>query len=148
MMPRNGVRWLAVAVSIGMAAAVIAGLLVVGSPAHQRTLRLDARRVSDLSLISLQITNYWSQHKSLPADLMTINAGRGHASDPVSGAAYGYMVTGPETYRLCADFDAASESEERGRMGYIPPSQEQRWQHPAGKRCFDMNGKSGGAPSP
>ena len=146
MMPRKGVRWLAIAVSIGMAAAVIAGLAVVGSPAHQRALRMDGRRVSDLSRISLQVMGYWSQHKSLPPDLAAIDAEQIHTADPVSGVAYGYVVTGPDTYRLCADFDAASESEEMGRDGYIPPGG-QRWHHPAGKHCFDMDRKSPGAPS-
>ena len=147
MMPRHGVRWLAIAASVGMAAAVAAGLFVVGSPMHQRALRLDGRRVSDLSRISLQIVGYWSQRKSLPADLAMVDAGRDRISDPVSGAAYGYVVTGPETYRLCADFDAPSESEDRGHEGYIPSSGERRWHHPAGRHCFDMDRKSGGMPA-
>lgn len=145
MTPRNGVRWLAIAASIGMAGAVVAGLFVVGSPAHQRALRLDSRRVSDLSRISLEIMGYWSQHKSLPPDLMVVDAERGHTSDPVSGVPYGYFVTGTETYRLCADFDAASEPEGREFGSYVPAVNELRWQHPPGKRCFDLNGKSVGA---
>lgn len=147
MMPRHGVRWLAIAASVGMAAAVAAGLFVVGSPMHQRALRLDGRRVSDLSRISLQVMSYWSQHKSLPPDLTVVDAGGGHIGDPVSGAAYGYVVTGPETYRLCADFDVPSESEDRGHEGYIPPSSEQRWHHPPGRHCFDMDRKSVGTPT-
>jgi hypothetical protein len=144
MSTRNGVRLLAIAASIGMVAAVIAGLYAVGSPMHQRALRMDSRRVSDLSRISLQMTWYWSQHKSLPSDLAALGTAHGVISDPVSGTPYEYAAAGPETYRLCASFEAASEPEGRSFGSYVPSGTGLRWNHPAGKHCFELDAKSGG----
>ncbi|MHA6204695.1 hypothetical protein ACXU4B_09750 [Dyella soli] len=145
MTARTGVRILAVAASIGMAAAILAGLLVLGSPMHQRALRLDSRRVSDLSVISLQITEYWSQHKALPPDLASLGMARNLTGDPVSGAAYEYAVIGAEKYRLCASFDAASEPSGRSSGAYIPAGSALRWDHPAGKHCYELGAKHGSA---
>ena len=139
MMSRHGVRLLAIAASLGMAAAIVAGLSVIGSPMHQRALQLDSRRVSDLSLISMQVSAYWSQHKSLPPDLASLNLAHPMTSDPVSGAAFEYATTGNETYRLCANFDAASDAEGRPPGAYVL-----HWNHPAGRHCFDLGAKYGG----
>lgn len=139
MMPRLGVRVIAIAACLSMGAAVVAGLGVLGSPVHQRALQLDARRVSGLSLVSMQISAYWSQHKSLPTDLSSLKLARPMTSDPVSGAAFEYATTGKETYQLCANFDAASESEGRTFGTYAI-----RWDHPAGRHCFDLGTKFSG----
>ncbi|MGO4503694.1 MULTISPECIES: hypothetical protein [unclassified Dyella] len=139
MMPRLGVRLLAIVASLGMAAAIVAGLGVLGSPMHQRALQLDSRRVSDLSLISMQVSAYWAQHKSLPPDLASLKLAPPMTSDPVSGATFEYATTGKETYRLCAKFDAASESEGRSLGTYVL-----RWNHLAGRYCFDLGTKYGG----
>lgn len=136
MMPRPGVRLLAIAASLGMAAAIVAGLGVLGSPMHQRALQLDSRRVSDLSLISMQVNAYLAQHKSLPPDLASLKLAPPQAGDPVTGAPFEYATTGKETYQLCARFDAASESEGRPFGTYAP-----RWNHPAGRYCFDLGTK-------
>jgi hypothetical protein len=40
----HGSRFLAIAASVAMAAAVVAGIVVLGPPSHQRSLRLDERR--------------------------------------------------------------------------------------------------------
>lgn len=138
MMPRHGVRLLAIVASLGMAAAIVAGLGVLGSPMHQRALQLDSRRVSDLTVISMQVSAYWSLHKSLPPDLASLKLAQPMTSDPVSGAAFEYATTGKETYRLCANFDAASESDGRS-YGAINV----RWNHPAGRHCFDLGTKYG-----
>ena len=138
-MPRHGVRLLAIAASLGMAAAIVAGMGVLGSPMHQRALQLDSRRVSGLSLVSMQVNAYWSQHKSLPPDLASLKLASPMTSDPVSGATFEYATTGNETYRLCANFDAASESEGRSYGAYAL-----HWNHPAGRHCFDLGTKYGG----
>ena len=139
MMPRHGVRLLAIVASLGMAAAIVAGLGVLGSPMHQRALQLDARRVSNLNLIAMQVGGYWSLHKSLPPDLASLKLAQPMSSDPVSGAQFEYTTTGNDTYRLCANFDAASESDGTPLASYTG-----RWSHPAGRHCFDLGTKYGG----
>lgn len=142
MRSRTGVRLLAAAACISMAAAIVAGLQIVGSPMHQRALQLDLRRVSDLSLISMQITTYWPQHKSLPPDLASLDLPRDRTIDPVSGVVYDYATVGAETYRLCATFELPSESEGSTRV-YSASAVALRWDHPAGRHCFERDAKYG-----
>lgn len=144
MRSRTGVRLLATAACLGMAAAIVAGLRVVGSPTHQRSVQLDLRRVSDLSLMTMQISTYWSQHKSLPRDLASLDLAKDRTTDPVSGAAYDYVAVGAETYRLCATFELPSEPEGSARI-YSASAVALRWDHPAGRHCFERGAKYGNA---
>jgi hypothetical protein len=143
MSSRNGVKLLAIVASIGMIAAIAAGLGALGSPKHQRALQLDSRRVTDLSRISMQISAYWSQHKSLPPDLAAIDTTRSQVSDPISGVPYEYGVVDSETYRLCGNFDAATEPEGGSVGGFSASGFGLRWRHPAGKHCFNLSAKYG-----
>lgn len=131
-------RALMVAVSAVMLAAVMAGAWVIGSPGHQRALRLDAERSGDLMQISARLSSYWSTHKALPTSLEILNVPDRYAKDPATGQAYAYSVIAGSGYRLCAQFDAASEpGMERG--GYMPAGSS-RWDHPsAGLHCFDVD---------
>ena len=47
-------------------AAVVYGFILVGSPASQRVLRFDERRVSDLQSISFALDSYWLRNEQLP----------------------------------------------------------------------------------
>lgn len=126
MIGHRASRTLAIAASIAMAAAVIAGLVVLGSPAHQRHLRLDRKRVKDLGMLNTMISLYWQQHQTLPPDLKAVDAGR-YLGDPVSGEPFGYVVTGKRSYRLCARFDLPSDPEDTGVFST----------HPSGQHCID-----------
>jgi len=96
--------WLAVAATIAMLAVTGAGLWILGTPAHQRALRLDARRVQDLRMLSSNISIYWKIHKSLPPDLEHLDASPQRLRDPQSGIPYEYAITGDTDFRLCAHF--------------------------------------------
>jgi hypothetical protein len=130
---RAGVRLLIAAASIAMLAAVVAGMWAMGSPAHQRAVRLDDRRVMDLARLSNRIDSYWTQHKQLPAELHALDAANTFDNDPVSGT-YTYAPHGEAAYQLCAVFDAASEADDTSRYG--TPYQRDDWTHPAGRYCF------------
>lgn len=126
-------RRLATAVSLAMAAAVIAGLLVLGSPARQRSVHLDERRVADLGQLGTAMRLYWQQHHALPADLQALALPRAASRDPATGEAYGYAVIGEDRYRLCARFDLAT----------APDADAQPWlgnlgRHPAGWYCVEQ----------
>lgn len=140
---RGGVRWLIVAASAVMLGAVVAGMCVLGPPSHQRELRLDQRRVANLATLSASINFYWTEHKSLPADLATIDSAHRFTRDPVSGAPYDYAVTGSDGYRLCAVFAAASESDGVPAFAVAVPPVPSGWDHPAGKHCFNRSMKAG-----
>ena len=135
---RPGVM-LAAAASLAMAAAVAGGLWMIGSPVHQRALRLDERRVAALQSVALAVHNHWAEHHALPSRLaaMTWVHGGGDVRDPVSGAPFEYAVTGEQDYRLCATFDAASEPEQPQR-GRLLSAEAIEWAHPAGRYCFAL----------
>jgi len=52
----------ALAGSAAVAAAVIAGLYVIGAPSEERALRLDERRLTDLMRLTAAVDAYWSMH--------------------------------------------------------------------------------------
>lgn len=53
----------------------------MGSPAQQRTWRLDDKRVNDLQNIQSQVINYWQQKEKLPMTLSEL-------SNPMTGYSF------------------------------------------------------------
>ena len=141
-MSRAGLRGFVAAVTLVVAATVIAAIAVLGSPAEQRKLRFDERRVSDLIGIKRAVTLYVHQHEALPPDLAALAnlpGARIQTSDPETGAAYEYSVVSAKSYRLCAVFARRSE----GDRTPAPYFNESGWEHEAGHRCFDRTESAG-----
>ena len=137
----GGVRVLVAAAIAVMAGAVGAGLYVLGSPAHQRDLRLDQRRVDDLALLSQAIDDYARLHGAPPADLHALQLGPDPARftrDPVTAVPYGYGTASARGYRLCATFAAATPPQAAAGYGMLPNLHGVRRPHPAGHHCFDL----------
>ncbi|OGN33837.1 MAG: hypothetical protein A3F98_02075, partial [Candidatus Yanofskybacteria bacterium RIFCSPLOWO2_12_FULL_41_8] len=61
------------ALIILVAVGVAAGFWIAGSPAQQRAIRFDERRVSDLSNIQYQVLNYWQRKQVLPQNTQQLN---------------------------------------------------------------------------
>lgn len=122
-------------------AAALAIVLVVlalgfhrlGSPANQRAIAADERRVTDLRAIAQQIA---AQHREAPPPrLADLRQSRFlHLSDPVTRARYEYNLKSGTTYELCATFDTASaEGDERwGQLSLF-------WRHPKGRYCYELD---------
>ncbi len=131
----GGSKNLAIIVTVIVVLSITAAILLLDPPAVQRQRRLDARRVKDLTGISYSIDSYWERKKSLPPDLATLEREPGLGvplKDPQTGIAYGYEVTAPKSYRLCAVFELDSSDESREyRLS-------RKWSHGAGKQCFDL----------
>lgn len=120
---------LAVAVT---SAAVIAGLIVSGSPQRQRELRLDERRVSDLRNLSSAISRHFRDTGRLPETLDRLVDGRILSTmprDPETNETYAYEIDGPREFRLCAEFLLASH----------PPGTGEFWSHTDGQQCFSFD---------
>lgn len=117
---------------IVIAAAVVAGLMITGSPREQRLARFDERRVTDLSSLSNSLSRHYLETGELPETLTELMDGRIRSSlprDPVTDRSYGYEFTGPRRFELCAEFARAS-----------PASMEDEfWAHPAGRECFEFD---------
>jgi hypothetical protein len=119
-------------VAVVVAAAVIAGLILLGAPAEERARRLDERRVQDLSGIARATDVYWTRTSRLPASLDELRRETGAevlSTDPASGAPYQFRALDGAQYELCATFDGESrESDRGGEAGF--------WSHRAGRQCF------------
>ena len=133
-----GARILAFIAGATVSAAVIAGIVILGSPKRQRQLRLDERRVEDLIDIQRDVNFYWQRHKALPPDLLTLSREPGHGAprvDPERGNPYELEITGAESFRLCAVFTFDS-SEVPEQTRYFS---KESWTHGVGRQCFDLS---------
>ena len=121
----------AVAIAAG---AVVAGLIIVGSPGNARMRRLDERRLQDLLNISRAMNGYWTRNARLPAslgELLQSPATYVESRDPLTSQPYAYAIVGGTTYELCADFQVDSREEGNAYFGRF-------WSHPAGRHCFRL----------
>jgi hypothetical protein len=135
-------RILAIAVSLAVVAVVIAAVVIIGPPAAQRERRGDAARISDLEIIQNAVTAYVERHAALPQNLATLATEPGYAlstSDPATGTAYGYEVTGTMSYRLCASF--TTDTARPGRDERPDYAYSVDWAHGAGRQCFERHAK-------
>ena len=127
-------RWLAIAASLLVVAAVVASMLVMGSPGSQRESRLDRQREQDMKRIASAIDRRTVAGKPLPADLASLASEPGRRlpiADPATDAPYVYEITGVHSYRLCAVF--TTDTAEESRNAWI----DQDWLHGPGRQCFD-----------
>ena len=135
MIPGNPHRSLAVAATIVVAGAVIAGLATMDSPARQRQQKLDAHRVEDLKGIQSAINTYWRVQGALPQDLSTLASSfRVETADPDIGGPYSYEVESAEAYRLCAVFSVDSREQPSPTYYTGAPN----WAHGVGRSCFEL----------
>lgn len=89
--------------------AVVFSFMIMGSPAKQRQLRLDDRRISDLQSIQYQVIYYWQSKEKLPeklSDLVNPISGYSLPVDPEfdKGNTYEYSVKDKLKFELCATF--------------------------------------------
>lgn len=112
--------------------AVVAGLIIAGSPAEQRRLRADDHRVRDLQRLSSTIQRYYRDTEKLPADLGTLINGwatTGIPLDPETEQEYAYEIVDADHYRLCAEFARDSR----------PSLPTDFWTHGSGRQCYSFD---------
>ena len=127
-------RTLAIVAAVVVTAVVVAGIVLMDSPTHQRMLKLDIRRVQDLQQIEFAVKAYERSEKKLPPDLSALAALPGvrvPATDPETGAGYEYSARGDTNFELCAIF--ATDTKEQANQNWYPGSQ---WPHGVGRTCF------------
>jgi hypothetical protein len=123
-----------------MAAAALVAVLVVlalgfhhlGSPADQRAINSDERRIDDLRSIA-----QWIHFRPMPLPAtLTESPQSSPASlkDPVTHVPYEYHPKSGTAYELCATFAAAGTEDEdtyRPRSAF--------WNHPKGRYCYQLD---------
>lgn len=131
-----------------VAAAVVAGFFVVGSPAQERMRRFDQQRIQHLQSLQWEVVNYWQSKNKLPEKLSDLNDSlRGFSvpKDPQTSQDYEYNVRNEQTFELCATFNKSGNSVNGGPYPVrekIPTPvgglyQADYWQHDAGRACFE-----------
>jgi hypothetical protein len=128
-------HWLLVLAGMVVLATVAWAIAVMGSPAEQRRMRIDERRVDDLRQVEAAARAYRTGTGALPDTLDAIVARPGVAldvSDPETGSRYEYRKTAGDAFELCATFVTdTGANREAGRRW-----QEPRWAHGKGRHCF------------
>lgn len=126
--------------AVAVVAAVVLGLVAVGSPGRARERGLDVARVDNLRAIVHGIDVYWERNGSLPRSLDALVGERDIdvplISDPQTGEPYSFRVTGEKGYQLCATFSLDAPDDRASLRVY--PYRERFWRHAAGSHCFDL----------
>jgi len=130
-----------------VAAAVVAGVFVAGSPQEERLRRFDVQRANDLQSIQWQVINYWQSKADLPVNLVVLNddiSGFRVPNDPETGKVYDYEKRDTLKFALCADFTRPSlEGQDQNTRAKAMPMAvpasgvQQNWTHAAGHVCFE-----------
>ncbi len=109
--------------------AIIAGLLLIDSPATARLKKFDLQRVVALSQINSLVVSSYAQSNKLPAILNS--SFMNQLIDPQTKKPYEYQVLASDQYQICADFSLAAKSNSENVVGA------DEWlNHQAGHQCF------------
>jgi hypothetical protein len=130
----TGKRALAIVLVIVVGAAITVGIVIIGSPAEERTRRLDTRRVDDLQRISGAVEVYHQRHQRVPLSLEELSKEPGLsavARDPVTAQPYGYRMLNANSYELCGTFDRETADLRPANF----------WSHGSGTQCFTLDVK-------
>jgi hypothetical protein len=127
--------------------ALVYGFSVIPTPAQQRELKLDHKRVSDLGEIQFSIDEYYRNSHRLPASLDELTTNTYYASkelgktDPETKQSYEYSIVSEKTYQLCATFttDSEKEMDYYDSENYNYSSFKAKFKHPKGRYCFDLD---------
>ena len=132
--------------------AVGLGLYVGGSPSTARRVRLDEQRTNDLRQIYSAVEQYYNVEAryTLPPTLETLRIEPTSyvtsILDPQSRQPYTYEATGPESYKLCANFETEASNNSMNepfpvfaRPGGPLLKQPNFSNHRIGENCFEAN---------
>ncbi len=137
-----------------VAAAVVGGIWLAGSPEVERAKQLDRQRLEHLQQLSSAIDLYYENEGRLPADLKqfrqdTTNKGYYIPSltDPKTGEPYSYRIVTDLSYELCANFELSSADlqDQRYQPPYATPVMDgtiRTFDHSAGRACFTLEAGS------
>ena len=126
-----------------VAAAIIGGFFVVGSPTEARLRAFDERRIQDLQTIQRQIVNFYQSKSRLPNALSELTdsiSGFVAPKDPQIKEDYGYEIKGAFSFSLCATFNRPSSGGTDLNIARPMPMNggiSENWNHSAGNVCFD-----------
>lgn len=126
-----------------VAASIVAGFFVVGSPLEERVRRFDDRRTTDLQFIQSEIINHWTNKERLPVNLSELRdniRGISIPRDPETNLEYEYAILNNLAFSLCATFSRPSRNltDSMAPQPIGDPYQNtENWEHKEGYTCFE-----------
>lgn len=132
-------------IAVVTVAAVVAGLVLVGSPAQERRRWADGVRIQDLSSLKHEVDRLYRLHKRLPGSLDEVT-GEGtelQRADPITKRPYFYRVIGGTEYELGATFvtDTSNDTEStsyRSEHFWYADTSLPFWKHKKGTQVFRL----------
>lgn len=126
-----------------VAASVVGGFFVIGSPKQERERRFDDQKIQQLQSIQWQIGDFYRAKERLPQSLYELNdsfRGSSVPQDPQTGSSYGYQTQTKDSFILCAVFNLPAISKSTYPAKPYPADMfvgEGHWGHGDGKTCFE-----------
>jgi hypothetical protein len=128
-------KYIAYVVCLVILGVIITGVMAIGSPAKQRSIRFDQQRVNDLSSIQYAVTDYYRANNILPSSLNILTQGTTYyvssIKDPETKMDYEYNISSLNTYKICATFSL------EGYLSLVYISNPDIWNHGVGRACFE-----------
>ena len=116
-----------------VAAGIVLAFLFLGTPAHQRSISLDEKRVRDLQTVASSLNERY-QRRPLPArfpdDLVLFDNGKPE---------FEYRRVDATQYRLCTVFAASYSPRSDGTYLISGEQSARTWQHAAGLTCYQFD---------
>ena len=127
-------------ISAVVAAVVVTGFLVMGSPKEARKEELDKRRVEDLRMLANLMTPEPGRPLRDSLDVHGYSPDmKAQLTDPVTNQPYAYRMIDSTHFELCATFDTEVRPED------LQPY-EREWAHAQGRHCFRFDARYPGGP--
>ncbi len=127
-------------VALVVVAAIVYGIVIIGSPASQRAKMMDDQRVNDLSNIQNQIVySQWENKGEVPATLEALKdpiSGFTIPTDPETKQSYEYKMISKNSFELCATFKTVVSTTTDTTKPVMYPYTNENWQHGAERTCF------------
>lgn len=115
--------------------ALVYGFMNIETPAEVREMRIDEQQIVDLQDIQYRIEEHYRTNDQLPESLEGLYTVDGVPGAPEDRPDYEYGITGAMSYELCATFEQASGSRDRG-LTVSSIEKNYNWEHGVGLWCF------------
>jgi hypothetical protein len=132
--------------SIAALVATTAVVLVVGlgfwktrGPSTQRLVRMDDKRIQNVSQLANEINQRYQHDKQLPEKLSDFQKTR--YADPITGKPPDYTAKPPTDYTLCTEF--VTDGSKEGLIGVLG-----FWNHSKGPKCYEFHAADPVPPAP
>lgn len=128
----------AISAAVVVAATIVWGFSVMGLPQSQRDTQLDLSRVYDLQNIQSEISYYYQQKGTVPAELSDLIDSLSSYElpvDPETKQQYSYEKNSATGFKLCANFSTSDKDKPVSGLEAAPVSND-NWQHDSGQYCF------------